>query len=160
MLGDYYLGVDPGKEGGLCLLSYRQRIILLEPMPPTMVDLRSLLRSLPPKTRAVIERQSTRPSQSSSRALTQGRGWGWLEMGLVMQDVPMQDVRPQDWVRAMKIPPKRDTESKPQWKERLRAKAQQLFPRLELWTMPKTRCRQLAVCDALLIALYCWETNP
>lgn len=160
MLGDYYLGVDPGKKGGLCLLDYEQRVIVLEPMPATRRDLATLIRSLPSKTRAVVERQSTRPSQSSSRALTQGRGWGWLEMGLTMQDIKVQDVRPQDWVRAMKIPPKRSVESRPQWKERLRAKAQQLFPALELWTTPKTRGRQLAVCDSLLIALYCWETNP
>ncbi len=50
-------------------------------------------------------------------------------------------------------------ETKGQKKEKLRAKAQQLFPELPIWKTPKTKGIQLAIADALLIAHYCRLTR-
>ncbi len=155
----YFLGIDPGKFGGLVCLS-RSRIITCTPMPETTRDLCSWFQVVclnPETTTAVIERVRSRPCQSSQSGFTSGRGYGRLEAFLTVLDIRTEDVTPQTWMRALSIPPKKKTESKSQWKERLRAKAQQLFPTLDLWE--QTKGKQLAVADALLIAEFCRRQN-
>jgi hypothetical protein len=76
-------------------------------------------------------------------------------MALTSAGIPFEPIRPQAWQKALGITPRKKTESKPDFKNRLRAKAQQLYPSLPLWSEPKSKGKQLALCDALLIATYC-----
>ena len=70
---------------------------------------------------------------------------GLWTMALVACAVAYEEVTPQAWQKGLKIPGRTQKESKPQWKRRLRAKAQQLFPGLKV---------TLDTADALLIMEY------
>lgn len=99
-----------------------------------------------------------------------GVGYGGLRMALIACGIPFEEVTPQTWQKALGITPRephtktREVEIKKgkrkgqmrteryggetdmEFKNRLKAKAQQLFPGEKI---------TLAVCDALLIAEYC-----
>jgi len=60
--------------------------------------------------------------------------------------IPFETHIPQKWIKALGIPGKGKNETKTQWKNRLKARAQQLYPR-ERVTLP--------TADALLIATHC-----
>lgn len=148
-----YIGVDPGASGGLAFI--RGDEVDLVPMPDTERDVWDsivdvlLCYQTPPKSFAMIERVggyiAGNPSPGSSM-FKFGRSYGGLRMALVGNDVPFEDATPQKWQKGMGITPRAKTESKTQFKNRLKAKAQLLFPKLNV---------TLATADALLLAEYC-----
>lgn len=155
-----FIGVDPGKTGGLVCLSLTGIVSVIQ-MPLSERDVWNWFFEFAycPLDFAVIERVHSMPDQGVSSTFKFGCSYGGLRMALIAAGIPFEDVTPQTWMRALSIPPKKKTESKSQWKERLRAKAQQLFPSLSLWKEPRSRGKQLAVADALLIAEFCRRQN-
>ncbi len=172
-----YIGIDPGKQGGLVCLQYRSHKpyehveVIATPMPGTLIDVRDWFRAIPSGTRvAVIEKVRSSPQMGNVSAFTFGRGYGDLEMALAMVDISFQEVRPQDWQSELGIPKRKKgrqlvegktnwLESAPQFKQRLRDVAQKLFPDLHIWNEPKSKGKQLAIADALLIAEFCRRRN-
>ena len=155
----YYLGIDPGKTGGLVCISRSGRIVTYEAMPLTEADIWkwfALLRTTGNIRGAFIEKVHSMPQQGVASSFTFGMGYGGLRMALVAAAIPFQEVNPQTWMKGLAIPPKKKTESKARSKNRLRGFAQQLFPGLGAWEW--TKGEQLKVCDALLIAEFCRRT--
>lgn len=146
-----YIGVDPGKTGGL--VAIYPSMVVTSKMPATELDIWEWF-SLDPEVKpvAVIERVHTGYPGSNKSAVA--KLWGSytaLRMALIGQEIPFEDVTPRAWQKALGIPPRGKTESKTQWKNRLKAKAQQLFPKIKV---------TLDVADALLIAEYCRRNPP
>ena len=107
---------------------------------------------------ACIEKVHAMPKQGVTSMFTFGYGYGGLRMALIAAGFPFQEVQPRAWQKHFGITAKKPSESKQQFKDRLRAKCQQLFPRLvDLWGLGITKQRM--VCDALLIAEYCRQTS-
>ena len=65
---------------------------------------------------------------------------------LIAKRVRFEDKKTAEWCKGLNIPGKRKNETRTQWKNRLKARAQQLFPDLTV---------TLAISDALLIAEFC-----
>lgn len=150
-----YLGIDPGKSGGLALIAGSTVIEWLE-MPPTDLDLFLYLQEISSMVSyAVLERVSSMPGEGHAGAFTFGEGYGKLQMALTAAKISYDKITPRVWQKGVGVTARAKQESKPQFKERLRSHAQQLFPSLELWSQPKSLGKQRAVCDALLIAEYC-----
>lgn len=93
---------------------------------------------------------------SSVAMMSFGRQVGVLIGLLLAHEIPFEEMDPKTWQKALGIPPRRrkprkpkpfiqypSEESKSEWKNRLKAKAQALFPGLDI---------TLATADALLIA--------
>lgn len=101
-----------------------------------------------PDVFAVIERVSgyVGEAQPGSAAFKFGQSYGGLRMALVAAGIPFEEVTPQVWQRKMGVTPRRKDESKTAWKNRLKAKAQQLYPGVKV---------TLATADALLLVEYC-----
>lgn len=149
-----YIGIDPGKKGGLVFLDGSE--VHYQPMPTTERDLWTLIGYIEADAKAVVEHVTTSPQMGVVSAGTFMYGYGQLRMALTAAGIPYEPTRPQVWQKYLQIPPKnKKKENDRQFKERLRAKAQQLFPKLPIWTEPKSVGKQLAICDALLIAEYC-----
>jgi len=150
-----YIGIDPGKKGGIAWILGQR--IFYEPMPETETDLKTLfsneLSGL--DAFAFIEKVHAMPEQGRSSIWTFAEGFGGLRMCLVWAGIPFETVTPMTWQKSLRIPKKGKNESKNQHKEKLRAKAQELYPKLKIWSKPKTKGKQLAICDSLLIATYC-----
>ncbi len=73
-------------------------------------------------------------------------GYGGLRMALRGNEIPFDAVVPIKWQRAMGIAARKKGETQVSHKNRIKARAQQLFPTIKV---------TLATCDALLLAEYC-----
>lgn len=146
-----YIGADPGQKGGLAIIQWDGDRwgwkLTTYPMPKTERGVWKIFREVPESGRvAIVESVHAMPGNGVSSMFKFGTGYGGLRMALIASDTPFETVTPQKWQKAMGVVPKKKTETKPQFKNRLLARAQELFPKVEL---------TLATCDAALIALYC-----
>ena len=152
----YYLGIDPGKQGGVGVLAEQSTPapVMLVPTPMGVKDydigqMRLLLATVSHKqVFAVIERASARPGQGVVSMFEFGRGYGiWLGL-LGALEVPYQIVHPATWTKTM-------LKGAPgEGKERAYLVARKLFPK---WQPKKKKEQQLA--DALLLAEYARRIN-
>ena len=153
-LAKYFVGIDPGQSGGLVWLNGSGEVLHCTKMPATEADVWEWFDwvcrdGYHDKTRAVIEKVHAMPKQGVSSTFKFGVGYGGLRMALIAAGLPFDQVTPQAWIKALGIPKKKPTETGTQWKNRLKAQAQQLFPQEKV---------TLATADALLIAEYCRRT--
>lgn len=163
-LSPWLIGIDPGQAGGLCRIVDGTDWVVVDPMPATETDVWNWLRDLNDVGRGVsrpvyaaIERVHAMPEQGVASTFKFGMGYGFLRGCLVAAGIPFVEVAPRDWVKELGVPGRKKSESKRVWKDRLRATAQRLYPRLEAWNENLTY--QRSVCDALLIAEYLRRTH-
>lgn len=165
-----YVGIDPGKSGGIAVLMRGE--VELYKMPRTVKDLwdvlhdvalRSKSKTIRSRATAMIELVHSSPMMGVKSAFTFGQGFGTLQMGLTAAGIPYEEVRPQEWLKGLKIPPRKKKKGGKKkkvdgrfgdggaaWKNKLKAKAQALYPEVEL---------TLGTSDALLIATYCMRKH-
>lgn len=138
-----YVGIDPGQAGGLAMIDKNVDVIK---MPSTDLDIWNWFSSLKSKKCfAVIEKVHSMPGQGVASTFKFGMAYGSLKMALTASGIAFEEVTPRKWQKALGIVPRAKTESKTEFKNRLKAKAQQLFPDIKM---------TLSICDALLIAEY------
>lgn len=155
-----YIGLDPGKSGGLAWVLNDK--LVATPMPTTERDvwewLQTVIESNPRAAcYAVIERvggfigneagdDGKHRNRAAGHAMfTFGAGYGGLRMALIAAGIPFEEVVPRKWQTSLAISPRKKTETKGQHKNKLKARAQQLFPNEHI---------TLATCDAILLAEY------
>jgi len=148
-----YIGIDPGKQGGLVIFAPSIDRLNWTEMPATEVELWAWFASLPKvPTFAVLEKVNSDPNFGRAASFTFGMGYGCLTMALIAAKIPFTCVQPKKWQATLNVSPRRNGEPKNKFKERLCAEARRLFPDLSLWE--EAKCHQMAVCDALLLAHY------
>lgn len=152
------LGLDPGVGGGIALNC--DGTLYVWKMPETDDDLVNLFEDIQISYGidfCVLEEVSARPtylpSQDGGFVPVQGvtqtwnfaQNYGLIRGVLAAMKIRRQYVRPQAWQKALAIPPRRKDpkETQTEWKNRLKAKAQELFPGVRI---------TLAVSDAALIS--------
>ena len=146
----FAIGIDPGVSGGLAKISAAGTVAI--PMPATERDIWDWFGALEAtvSTFAVIEKVQGYIGPGSefpgSAMFRFGKSAGFLLGCLVASGIPFEETPPQRWQKALGISARKKTESKGQWKNRLKAKAQQLYPDQKV---------TLSTADALLIATYC-----
>jgi len=142
-----YLGIDPGKSGGIAYIVQRRVVCL--PMPRTERDTWEVINRLILKNckGAMIEWiHPAIPGIGKSQMSKLYGNYMQLRGFLIATGISFEDVKPVAWQRGLGISPRKKTETRTQWKNRLKAKAQELFPELTI---------TLATSDALLLAEYC-----
>lgn len=140
------IGIDPGAAGGIGVYSITQgRLIMAIKMPETPTDLLAFLKLHSLNSKCYLEKVGGIPGNGANAMFNFGRGYGHLEMALLACRIPTETVTPQKWQKEFQLGGRGKTMSKTEWKNKLKAKAQQLFP---------TFNATLATCDAMLIALY------
>jgi hypothetical protein len=141
-----FIGIDPGASGGIVLL--HPDATLTYKMPETERDIWDIL-SLPGDKVALIEKVGGfiqgNPAPGSAM-FNFGANYGGLRMALVAAGIPFEAITPQSWQKEFGIATKGKTETKTQFKNRIKACAQRLYPKIVV-TLP--------IADALLIALSC-----
>jgi hypothetical protein len=148
----YIIGIDPGANGGIAVLDIDGNVIDVRKMPDTPQDILECLRKYSSSTLfsndgvCYLEKVGTgMPGQSSKATATFARHCGHLEMALLALGIKTNDVTPNKWEKSYQLGKSTDAISKTVWKNKLKAKAQQLFPKERV---------TLAICDALLLAEY------
>lgn len=143
---EYFMGVDPGLSGGYAIIDAIGTVIEVVKTPETPKDYMEKLKNYSDKKIfCVIEQVHSMPQNGSKANFTFGWVVGVLESVLTFTQIPFEQSSPQKWMKYMGM--KKDkSEEKTQYKNRLKEKAQQLFPKekVTLWN-----------ADALLIAEYC-----
>ena len=172
-----FIGVDPGQGGGLAALTIEGAVLSCTKMPDTERDVWDWFISVTRgcgRAYGTIEKVHSMPQQGVSSTFKFGVSYGGLRMALVAAKLIFGEVTPQRWIKGLEIPPRKPHRSTKQvqytkgknkgkwhevkyggetgseWKNRLKAKAQQLFPQEKV---------TLATADALLIAEYCRRIN-
>lgn len=145
------IGIDPGALGGICVLDIDGGIVSVTKMPDTPQDILEYLRKycstelFGSEAVCYMEKVGTGlPGQSSKATATFARHNGHLEMALLALGIKTNEVTPQKWMKYYQLGKSSDY-SKTEWKNRLKSKAQQLFPKEKV---------TLAVADAILLAEY------
>jgi len=141
------IGIDPGKLGGICLLSDDLLFVLLESAKDlTERDVRDVIhefKSLGP-CHCFIEKVGAMRGQGVTSMFTFGQGYGFQRGVLSAFSIPFEEVSPTVWQPAMKCKT-RGKLSQKDHKLQLKQRAQQLFPGQRI---------TLETADALLIAEY------
>jgi nitrogen regulatory protein PII-like uncharacterized protein len=145
-----YIGVDPGKSGGLCVMEDEfvkayacpdniQDMALLFAMAISVNETKTVI--------AYIEKVWARPHDAKGSIWTFAQNYGtWLGIAGAYE-IDLQTVSPQAWMKHFVVP-KLD---KPRRKRYLRDKARSMYPNLKKVT--------LKTADAILIATYAKETD-
>lgn len=155
-----YVGVDPGQAGGVAVI-YGDTIEAY-PMPESELDTWNLFTRITPmgfQCRGSIELVHSMPQQGVASSFKFGRNYGFVRACMIASGIGFSDVQPKRWQQTLDIVGRKADEPVGALKLRLLAAAQQRFPTFHLWTEPKTKGKQLAVCDAMLLAEYCRLIN-
>lgn len=156
-----YIGIDPGKSGGLVALDENGKVVQVTSMLETNREVLDWFMQFEgEQIVGYLERVGGYSSGvegffSPPSAFKFGAGYGALEMALTAARIRYENPMPQKWMKALGVPPrkkvnKKYVESKTEYKNRLKAIAQRLFPAIKV---------TLAIADALLIAYYGWKTE-
>lgn len=146
---DYYIGIDPGKNGGIAVLSKNGVVLECSDMPDTPMEILQFLQKYKNNSTVCVLEDVGQgmPGQSSSSTAKFARHNGHLEMALLSLEIKTIKCRPQKWEKTYSLGSS-SKHGKAEWKRLLKERAQQLFPQLGKKVTLKT-------CDALLIAEYC-----
>lgn len=149
----YILGIDPGKNGGLCILSTDiNDVVMLDKMPQTPTDLSNKLESIRENfwpIKCYLEKVGGMPGQGGVAMFTFGYNFGQLVQALTDYKIPHELVTPQKWQTATYCRGK-SGESKTAHKNRIKDTAKRLYPqsKITLWG-----------ADAVMIAQYGKQLN-
>lgn len=141
-----FVGIDPGKGGGIAAIRENGSVFRVVPMPDTDRDIYeavAAVSSIDGNTRACLEFVRSSPQMGVKSAFTFGQGYGGLKMALVVASVPFDEVTPQKWQKALGCLTKGD-------KNVSKRRAQELFPDIKITHK---------IADALLLAEYCRRTS-
>jgi len=141
------IGIDAGANGGICVLTRKGEVVDVSKMPKTPQDVLEYLQEFAVHSHCFLEKVGGMSGQSGSASFNFGKGYGHLEMALLALKIPTTTVTPQKWQKTYQLGTKNQCASKTEWKNKLKAKAQQLFPSLG-------KKITLATSDAILIAEY------
>lgn len=150
-----FIGVDPGsKNGAITAFIYPpngMRIIKYARISKhTWPELSDFLKELSLLKEnyvlhTIFEKVGSMPQQGVSSTFKFGRGTGKLEGMLIAHGIPYEEKIPRTWQKLFSIKKNKD-EGQTSWKNRLKEKAQQIFPDHKF---------TLEECDSFLIAEYC-----
>lgn len=139
-----YIGVDPGKNGGIALLSGSEvKAWKIPETPQEIYTLLMLLRGHHPNCFALLEVVHSSPQMGVKSAFSFGQSYGVLQMALAASGISWEGVRPQQWQKALGCLSGGE-------KNKTKARAQSLFPALKITH---------SIADSLLIAEYAKRQN-
>ena len=151
-----YCGFDPGRDGALAILGYRDEPVLV---PFDEEEYATWLRRLSLLTRngidgsvfCIVEHVGAMPGQGVTSCFSFGRGFGFILGLLAAFCLPYELVRPQKWKKEFSCTSDKNTSIEV---------AKRLFPGVDLRRTPKCTKPHDGICEALLMAEYAKRMRP
>ena len=145
-----YCGFDPGKDGALAILGYRDDPVLVpfdEEGYATWLRRLSLLtrNGIDGRVFCVVEHVGAMPGQGVTSCFSFGRGFGFILGLLTAFCHPYELVRPQKWKKEFSCTSDKNTSIEV---------AKRLFPGVDLRRTPKCTKPHDGMAEALLMAEY------
>lgn len=106
---NYYIGIDPGKTGGIAIIDEEKKVIINIEMPVTSAKevnaayLYTLLTSIKGETFCVIEKSQSMPKQGVKSTFSYGVGYGEVRATLKASLTPFQEVAPMAWKKEFNL---------------------------------------------------------
>lgn len=150
------IGIDPGLNGGVAFVwndgVWKDGCPGAVKMPSTRLDILQLMSEMlhKPDAVAVVEKVHSMPRQGVASSFKFGMMYERACFAVQAAGIKLIEATPREWQKGLGIPSRKKIETPTQWKNRLRAKAQELFPGVNV---------TLYTADALLIAEYCRRTQ-
>lgn len=151
-----FIGVDPGRDGAMAILGYRETPILipfsefeyanqLRRLDPTRdVNIERVARGEPAPF-CVVEHVNAMPGQGVTSCFSFGQNFGFILGLLTAFCIPYELVRPQKWKKEFSCTSDKNTSIEV---------AQRLFPGVDLRRTPQCRKPHDGKAEALLLAAY------
>ena len=136
-----YIGIDPGKDGALAMISDvgAASVAVFDP------DIyKSALRAFPGQARAVLEHVGAMPGQGVTSMFSFGENFGYIKGLLEAYQIPYELVRPQRWKKAFGISGKNQSVEV----------CKRLFPGVSLRRTERCKKDHDGMAEALLMAEY------
>ena len=153
-----FIGIDPGKDGALAILGYRDAPVVV---PFDEREYAKWLRKLyflfpyplqepgkpvePCQIFCVVEHVNAMPGQGVTSCFSFGRNFGFILGLLAAFGLPFELVRPQKWKKEFSCTSDKNTSIEV---------ARRLFPYVDLRRTPQCRKPHDGICEALLMAEY------
>lgn len=150
MANQIFLGIDPGKSGGVSLIKIVESEISAESYPMEAIEFPRLIADLIEDERtyaiiACIEKVSARPGQGVTSMFHFGEGYGYIRGVLEANFVPYQLVPPQKWKKEFSLGADKEDSIKA---------CKRLFPNVSLRRTPKCSKDHDGMAESLLMAEY------
>ena len=144
-----YIGVDPGKSGGIAVIDEHLEYIEVKKCPASVNDMALLfaltMGDYPPDSVCVmIEKVWARPHDGRVSVFTFAQNYGHWEGIIASHEITAHHVTPQVWMKAIGCPPRL---AKKDRKNFLKELAKKKYPDI-------SKKLTLATSDAMLIAEY------
>ena len=142
-----YIGIDPGKSGGITML--QGKTMKVNKCPGTVDDMSMIFALLigdtpPSNIRVILEKVWARPTDGKASIFTFAQNYGNWEGIVSSHEIKTYYVTPQTWIKSMGCPPKL---SKKDRKNYLKELAKKKYPKVAKKII-------LATADAVLLADY------
>ena len=144
-----YIGIDPGKSGGIVMIDDKTNKIEVKKCPDSVHDMAlmfALMIGDTPSSRiiVIIEKVWARPHDGRVSVFTFAQNYGHWEGIIASHEITAHHVTPQVWMKAIGCPPRL---SKKDRKNFLKELAKKKYPDI-------SKKLTLATSDAMLIAEY------
>lgn len=157
-----FCGIDPGKDGALAILGYRdtpilipfseseyanqlRRVVPLEYTATTVEKVQAVWSLGPIEPFCVVEHVNAMPGQGVTSCFSFGQNFGFILGLLTAFRIPYELVRPQKWKREFSCTSDKNTSIEV---------AQRMFPGVDLRRTPRCAKPHDGICEALLMAEY------
>lgn len=143
-MSDVFIGIDPGQSGAISAIDASGTWLGDIAGTATDTDLLDFMREFKARgsARACLERVWSSPGWGHAGAFKFGLSYGALRMAVLAVGVPLDEVLPRAWQKALGVTYPKDSTSVEK-KNITKARAQQLFPTVKV---------KHAIADSLLIA--------
>ena len=151
------IAIDPGASGGIAVREYNGSTKAIN-MPETYQDIYNTLYGICKQNIGddldfdfvcyLEDVGKGIPGQSSKATASFARHCGHLEMALYALQIPIEKILPSRWQKTLGIGKGSDCADKREWKNKLKCKAQELYPQIKV---------TLKNADALLMLHYAIE---
>lgn len=151
-----YVGIDPGKNGGICFLNSQGQIEHISPMP-TLKTFAGLMQSSAHLiSHLVLEKSQPYTAQGVISMFTYGTHYGTLQGVLIANQISFDLIAPRTWQKTMIIP-----SNKTDPKAKALASANKVFHKKNNFWIPTSRHRKPhdGMIDSALIAEFCRKSN-
>lgn len=136
-----YIGIDPGKDGALAVISESGGVQAVPFDPETY---RSALRAVSSPAIVCLERVSAMPGQGVTSMFSFGQNFGYIQGLLEAFEIPYELVRPQKWKKEFGISGKNQSVEV----------CKRLFPGVSLRRTERCKKDHDGMAEALLMAEY------
>ena len=156
----YFIGIDPGKSGGISLISNDGELIYKAPFDQTtkeydpnilfgiFTQINSIVGIGP--VMAVIEKVSAMPGQGVSSMFKFGTMYGFIRMAVVAMGWSYELIAPRTWTKELH----KGVDQNTQPKERSIIISSRLFPEQDFRKSQRSSTPHTGMVDATLLAYY------